>query len=136
MRGYRAAGLLHRVGGLGEAALGRALDDHDGVRAREVRAGDRDGELVFKKALRKSLDSYTATTPPHVRAARLAGDGSRLIEYVITRAGPEPVGAARSPIDHEHYVDKELEPIARPVLEILGLDWDEVVGNPRQLGLF
>ncbi|MEM8997873.1 MAG: DNA polymerase II, partial [Acidobacteriota bacterium] len=34
----------------------------------EVRAGGHDGALVYRKALRKKLDEYTATTPPHVAA--------------------------------------------------------------------
>jgi DNA polymerase-2 len=101
-----------------------------------VRRGERDAQLVYKKALRKALEDYTATTPPHVKAARLAGGSQRYVEYVMTTAGPEPKGSSSSPLDHEHYVEKQLRPIAEAVLPLLGLDWDEVVGNPRQLTLF
>ena len=43
----------------------------------EVRAGDRDAELVYVKRIRKgSVDNYKASSPPHVQAARkLSGPG-------------------------------------------------------------
>ena len=36
----------------------------------DLRAGRFDSELAYRKAVRKDLDAYTKTTPPHVRAAR------------------------------------------------------------------
>ena len=45
--------------------------------------------------------------------------------------------AARShPIDYQHYVEKQLRPIAEPVLAQLGLDFAKVIGDDRQLDLF
>jgi DNA polymerase-2 len=102
----------------------------------EVREGEHDAELVYRKTLRKPLASYTAATPPHVQAARRAGPTGRLVEYVMTVAGPEPASGREHAIDHQHYVDRQLRPIAEAVLGELGLDWDEVMGNPRQPGLF
>ena len=53
--------------------------------------GELDDALVYRKNLRKDVDEYTATTPPHVAAARKSTQPSgRLISYVITTAGPEP----------------------------------------------
>ncbi|PYV10570.1 MAG: DNA polymerase II, partial [Acidobacteria bacterium] len=101
-----------------------------------VRGGCRDAQLVYKKALRKPLEEYTATTPPHVKAARLEGSASRLIEYVVTTGGPEPLSARQNPLDYDHYVEKQLRPIAEAILPWLGLEWDAVVGKPRQMGLF
>ncbi|HLM72041.1 MAG TPA: DNA polymerase domain-containing protein, partial [Polyangiaceae bacterium] len=103
----------------------------------DLRAGRLDDHLVYKKALRKDIDAYVATTPPHVAAARkMAGPRGRLIAYVVTRSGPEPVGGVKSPIDHEHYVQKQVRPVAEPVLALLGLDLDRVIGDERQLNLF
>lgn len=104
----------------------------------ELRAGRYDAELVYKKALRKPLDAYTKTTPPHVKAARkLGGDAGRLVAYVITRAGPEPVGATTAPPDYDHYVTHQLRPIANSVLRWLGDDdFDALTGARRQLSLF
>jgi DNA polymerase-2 len=102
----------------------------------DVAGGARDPQLVYKKALRKELEAYTATTPPHVRAARLERGSSKLVEYVITRAGPEPVGATTAPLDYDHYVEKQLRPIAEAILPWLGLEWDAVLGRPRQMSFF
>ncbi len=39
-------------------------------------------------------------------------------------------------IDHEHYVQKQIRPVAEPVLSLLSLDFDRVVGDDSQLSLF
>lgn len=104
----------------------------------EVRAGRRDAELVYRKGLRKPPDSYIATTPPHVAAARkLTRPRTRgVISYVMTLAGPEPAAERKSPFDYEHYVEKQIRPLAEPVLALLGLEFDRVVGDERQMALF
>ncbi len=103
----------------------------------QVRAGRLDDELVYRKGLRRELSSYQASTPPHVAAARkLEGAVPRVIAYIMTTAGPEPVQALRHEPDREHYVDKQIRPVAEPVLGALGLDFDRVIGDDRQLGLF
>lgn len=103
----------------------------------ELRAGRLDDLLVYRKALRKALRDYVASTPPHVAAARkLTGKPGRIIRYVITANGPEPADERSSAIDHEHYVQKQIRAIAEPVLTLLGLDFDHVVGDDSQLSLF
>ncbi len=104
----------------------------------ELRAGKLDELLVYKKALRKAPEDYTATTPPHVAAARkLASQPRRgLISYLMTIHGPEPAGEVASPLDYDHYVDKQVKPVAEPVLALLGLEFRRVTGEDRQLGLF
>jgi DNA polymerase-2 len=54
----------------------------------------------------------------------------------MTSAGPEPAEKRESPLDYEHYVDKQVRPVAEPILTLLGLDFDHVVGDDRQLLLF
>jgi DNA polymerase-2 len=104
---------------------------------RRLRDGQLDDRLIYRKALRKQLDRYTAATPPHVAAARkMSSPPGRRIAYVITVAGPEPAAERRSVIDHEHYVQKQIRPVSEPVLDLLGLDFDRVVGDDRQLDLF
>jgi DNA polymerase-2 len=51
----------------------------------------------------------------------------------MTTAGPEPLDNVQHPLDREHYVDKQIRPVAEPVLGTLGLDFDQVVGNSRQI---
>ncbi len=75
---------------------------------KSLRQGAFDDKLVYRKALRKSLAEDTATTPPHVAAARKqSGKPGRLITYVMTTAGAEPLNERRHPLDHEHYVQKQ-----------------------------
>ncbi len=108
-----------------------------------VLAGELDEELVYVKRIRKgSLDRYTATTPPHVQAARKAvgqvGRIGPIVRYVITATGPEPVLAGRPlppQIDHRHYVERVLRPIADAILQPLGFEFAEALGEPRQLSL-
>lgn len=103
----------------------------------EVRKGKHDALLWYRKTLRKKLSEYTATTPPHVAAARkLSGPPGRSITYLMTVAGPEPASESNSPIDYEHYVQRQIKPIAQPILDLLDLDFAKVIGDDRQLELF
>lgn len=97
--------------------------------ARTTLAGKKDDLLIYRKRLRHRLDAYVANVPPQVRAARIADDyNARLgrprqyqnggwIRYVMTRNGPEPLEARRSPIDYEHYLTKQIRPIADSILQ-------------------
>ena len=115
----------------------RRVDEYLRGVVEDLRAGRLDDTLVYRKALRKRLDEYTASTPPHVAAARkMIARPGRIIEYVMTRAGPEPASEQASPFDHEHYVQKQIRPVAEPVLSLLGLDFDRVIGDESQLSLF
>jgi DNA polymerase-2 len=103
---------------------------------KKVRNGELDGALVYRKNLRKDADEYTATTPPHVAAARKSSQPpGRLISYVMTTAGAEPLDNVRHPLDREHYVLKQVKPVAEPVLATLGLDFERVIGDSRQIDL-
>jgi DNA polymerase II len=115
----------------------QAVDVYLAAIVRRVRSGELDEALVYRKNLRKDADDYTATTPPHVAAARKSTQSSgRLISYVITTAGPEPVDNVEHPLDREHYVAKQVRPVAEPVLETLGLDFEQVIGDSRQFDMF
>jgi DNA polymerase-2 len=103
----------------------------------DLRRGKFDEELVYRKNLRRDLDSYTTTTPPHVAAARkMDGPAPRVVRYHITVNGPEPTVQRKSAIDYEHYVQKQVRGAAEPVLAILGLDFDQVIGDDTQMRLF
>jgi DNA polymerase II len=108
----------------------------------ELRAGRFDDQLAYRKAIRKPLESYTKTTPPHVKAARKqTGGPGRIVTYVVTTAGPEATGETTAPPDYDHYVTQQLRPIADALLHVLGAsDFDTIVGihrpEGRQLELF
>ncbi|WP_415720481.1 DNA polymerase II [Photobacterium ganghwense] len=125
-----------------------AQDVEDYVRqyVEDTRSGKHDALLVYRKRLRRNLSEYQKNVPPHVRAARMADEvnqkaGRSLqyqnggwIEYVITLNGPEPIEAQQSPIDYEHYVDKQLKPVADGILPFIGKYFEEITAP--QLGLF
>jgi len=108
--------------------------------AARVKSGDLDAALVYAKRVRKgSLERYTATTPPHVQAARkLRSDFGGVIRYVICCSGPEPVipgGPLPPDIDRAHYQERVLRPVADAILCEIGTSFDEALGVPRQLSL-
>jgi DNA polymerase-2 len=101
---------------------------------KSVRSGALDDTLVYRKNLRKAAGQYTATTPPHVAAARKSAQApGRSISYVMTTAGPEPIDNVQHPLDREHYVVKQVKPVAEPVLAALALDFESVIGDGRQM---
>ncbi len=105
-----------------------------------------DHKLVYQKRLRRRLSEYKKNIPPQVRAARLADDKNAalgrplqyqskgLISYIITLNGPEPKEYLESPIDYQHYIDKQLKPVADAILPFIGLDFESL--NAPQIGLF
>jgi DNA polymerase-2 len=100
-----------------------------------LKRGERDGDLVYRKRLRKSIAAYTKTTPPHVKAARMMDFGGKetasLVEYVMTKRGPMPLSAGLR-IDYGHYIDKQIRPIADSVLTLVGTSFDEVMAASEQ----
>jgi DNA polymerase-2 len=114
---------------------GEAVDRYLADVVRRVRAGELDDALVYRKGLRKDTREYTTTTPPHVAAARKSSRRSRVVAYVMTTDGAEPLDNVRHPLDREHYVEKQVRPVAEPVLEALGLQFERVIGDMRQIDL-
>ncbi len=103
----------------------------------DLRAGRFDEQLTYKKAIRKELAAYTKTTPPHVKAARKQGGAAgRIIAYVMTLDGPEPVGELTAAPDYAHYIEHQIAPIADAVLRFLGTDFESVMQTRKQLALF
>ena len=115
----------------------QSVDEYLADVVRKVRNGDLDDALVYRKNLRKDAEDYTATTPPHVVAARKSTQPlGRLISYVMTTAGAEPIDNVQHPLDREHYVEKQVRAVAEPVLATLGLDFERVIGDSRQLDMY
>lgn len=103
--------------------------------AGDLAAGRLDDELVYRKRVRRELDEYApGGAPPHVQAARMLDKSDvKEVEYVITTRGPEPVGMRSAPIDHAHYLEKQLAPACDVVLPFLGTSFEAVAGSQRRL---
>ena len=103
----------------------------------KLRLGELDRQLVYRRGLRKPVEDYVTNVPPHVQAVKKsANPPPRIVRYVMTVGGPELVDEARSPIDREYYVERQIRPIAEPVLEIFGLSFDSAIGDDKQTDLF
>lgn len=111
-----------------------------------TQAGEFDYMLTYQKRLRRRLHEYEKNIPPQVRAARIADEkNARLgrplqyqnrgrIEYLITVKGPEPKEYLESAIDYQHYIEKQLKPVADAILPFVGYDFKQL--SEPQLGLF
>ncbi|XOV83872.1 MAG: DNA polymerase II [bacterium] len=103
----------------------------------QFRSGELDHLLVYHKGLRKPVGAYTSNVPPHVQAVkRSSAPPPRVVAYVMTTAGPQLVDEASAPLDRDHYLQKQILPVATPVLEALGLAFNQVIGDDRQIALF
>ncbi|CAG4888314.1 DNA polymerase II [Paraburkholderia saeva] len=107
--------------------------------------GEFDDQLIYRKRLRRPLEDYQRNVPPHVRAARLADELNRekgrplqyqnggWISYVMTGAGPEPLEALRAEIDYDHYLTRQLQPVADAILPLLGDDFETLMSGQKAL---
>jgi len=115
-----------------------ALSDLVRSRHQALYDGKLDDKLVYKKGISKRLEDYTKNVPPHVRAARMLDqfDG-RIVSYVMTADGPEPVQKrSTAGYNYGHYSHKQLAPIADTVLRFFDLDYRSLITGGRQLNLF
>lgn len=102
----------------------------------DLNAGKLDDKLIYRKALRKGIKEYTKTTPPHVKAARLLNKiESNIIEYVMTIDGPQPLEKVTSSLDYQHYIDKQIKPLADSILSLYNKNFDDILRNSNQTSL-
>jgi DNA polymerase-2 len=100
--------------------VSRILDD--------LRRGKLDGELVYRKRLSRAPETYTASTPPQVKAARALGWKNKrgTVEYVWTINGPQPSAdenqqpLSHAALDYDHYADSQVLPTARSIAAAAG----------------
>ncbi len=100
-------------------------------KVRALKRGELDELLIYRKGLRKPVSEYTRTTPPHVKAAKLLNDPNPrgVIRYLVTKAGPQPLGHIRSPIDYQHYIDKQISPIVEMLSPYVGIVFKRAMGD-------
>ncbi len=104
---------------------------------KKIRSGDLDSKLIYRKQIRKALKDYTKTTPPHVKAARLLPQlDSNIISYLMTTEGPEPIQNLKHKIDYDHYIEKQISPIANQILELLDENFSSLIASSKQATLF
>lgn len=109
-------------------------EDYISDLVQQLKRGELDQELVYRKRLRRRLEEYRRNVPPHVQAARKLDKPRRTISYLITLNGPEPVEKRTSPIDYQHYIDRQIAPVADGILHFLDDSFERITAD--QLTLF
>jgi DNA polymerase II len=105
-------------------ATDKVIESHVSETLKQLRRGDLDAELVYRKTLRKPLDEYIRSQPPHVQAAamlpeaKLPGD---VVRYVVTLRGPRPIENIDAALDYTHIIQKQLAPIAKSLDALIHL---------------
>ena len=124
---------------------GEPYQDYVRDYANRTASGELDELLVYRKRLRRPLGDYERNVPPHVRAARIADEYNReqgrplqyqnggWIRYVITLAGPEPLEVRRSAIDYDHYLTRQLQPVADAILPFVEDDFSTLTSRQQSL---
>ena len=84
--------------------------------------------------------------PPHVKASKHADNRNKQqglplryqnntsVSYVITLAGPQTLEHVSAQYDYQHYIDKQIRPIADSILPLINLSFDNITAD--QLPLF
>jgi len=102
----------------------------------DIHSGKYDDQLVYRKQLRKGLEGYSVN-PPHLKAAKKLKDfKGGIIEYYITTDGPEPKQALKHKLDYDHYINKQIKPLAETVLTFFNLDFEDLLKGSKQTKLF
>lgn len=128
---------------------GEPYEDYVRGYVRRTLDGEHDELLVYRKRLRRPLDAYERNVPPHVRAARLADAFNRehgrplqyqnggWISYLMTTGGPEPLetfeSGAGAAIDYDHYMTRQLQPVADAILPLLQSSFKLLVSGQQEL---
>ena len=111
----------------------------------QLRRGELNDQLTYRRRLRQPLASYQRMKPPHVQAAIKAElfwkskqrespyQPGQHVSYVMTVNGAEPIEAVRSPIDYEHYIDKQLRPVVDAILCFKHESLDDLIEAQQDL---
>ncbi len=108
------------------------------VKAKEIPLS----ELAFNVMISKAPKEYVKTVPQHIRAARQLESireikKGEIISYVkiINKPGVRPVELARqNEIDSSKYMEF-MENTLNQITSSMGLDFDTILGKPKQTGL-
>ena len=101
----------------------------------ELKSGEYDEQLVYTRKLVKAVEEYTGNLPPHVRAAKMLDKPGKFIKYVITSRGPVPAEMDPKDIDYQHYLDKQLAPVADAYFLLKNQTFENLF-KAQQLSLF
>lgn len=108
----------------------------------DLMAGRLNHLLLYKKRLRQHLSEYVKNIPPHAQAAQKMSmkypektpKRGQWIEYVITLDGPVVATEKPLKLNLQHYLEKQLQPIADSILPTLNMSFAQFLSG--QVNLF
>ena len=120
------------------AVAKRSIGEKILIEAREIPLED----LAFHVMLSKAPAEYTKTVPQHIRAAKQLENADKIkkgeiISYVkiTSKIGVKPTQLAKaSEIDNNKYMEF-MESTLDQITSSLGIDFDEILGKPKQTGI-
>ncbi|MBR9729559.1 DNA polymerase II [Shewanella intestini] len=107
-----------------------------------LRQGRNQHEIIFKKRLRRDAEQYTAKSSPHVKAALILSEKKddlkysrkgQQVSYLMTLRGAFPYELSPTDIDVNYYIEKQLKPIAEPILALMGKRFENIISNQLSL---
>lgn len=118
---------------------GEELESYIKSYIKSLEEGQFDHMLTYTKRLSKAPQEYIKNIPVHVKAAlKIDHNGPyrlKEVSYIITKSGPEPINNNPTNFDYQHYIEKQLKPIADDILYSQDKSFDAfILGD--QLTLF
>ncbi len=105
----------------------------------DLEEGKFDDLLVYTKRLSKAPEEYVKNIPIHVKAALKVNHTGpyrlKEVSYVITPSGPEPIQSNPTSYDYQHYIEKQIKPLADDILNSQGKHFDAIFTG-SQLAFF
>ncbi|BFM48270.1 DNA polymerase II [Marinomonas sp. THO17] len=114
----------------------------------DLRLGKFDSWLIYSKQLSRPLSEYHKNKPPHVRAAMMIDEkraqqglpleydkGRKRVFYLHKTTGvyPYETTADLTDLDYEHYIEKQLLPIADSILPAFKTDMTSLLSQQISL---
>ncbi len=122
----------------------------------QLKQGQLDHKLIYKKRLRQALSEYKKNCPPHAQAAIKAQNyikekelkkneaqqssdqttsyqqGS-WIHYFITKNGAEPAQYNTYALDYDHYIEKQIAPVVDALLMVFDSSLEKIIQTQYEL---
>ena len=102
-----------------------SMKDYIRAEIKAMFSGQRESELVYRKKIRRPIEAYVKTTPPHIKAAKLLPMPVKVVRYLITESGPQPLGFVKAKTNYAHYLENQIRPIVEGLAPFAGFDTGE-----------
>ena len=107
----------------------------------DLMAGKLNHLLVYRKRLGQNLSEYVKNIPPHAQAAQKYQldnpdkhfQRGQWIEYILSKNGPVMVASGPVTPNLDHYLEKQLRPIAESILPTINLTFECFLSGQEEM---